>query len=175
MAVSHYLFASLSLSFLGLFSLLSDSLLFPSSLFRSFNPLFFPLFLLFQWLLLLLGKEESAPQAFLRAKVLLVLLRVNLTKSLSVWLFLYGTPGTRPFYFFLRCLMARLFHPLMLGCFLVRRVLLVLPRFQTLERFLTFRLGKDFERRFLSSLISFLGRSKVGPFGWIWNSLMRSS
>ena len=71
-AISHYHFASLSLSFLGLFSLLSDSLLFPSSLFRSFNALFFSLFLLFQWLFLLPEKEESAPQALLRVKVLLV-------------------------------------------------------------------------------------------------------
>ena len=160
-AVSHYHFASLSLSFLGLFF----SLLFPSSLFHSFNPLFFSLFALFQWLLLLLEKEESAPQALLKTKVLLVMLRVILTKSLNVRTSLYGTLGTLPVRFFLKYLMTRHFRLLMLGCFLAKLVLLVLPRFRTLERFLTFRLDKEFERGCLSFLILFWEKSKAGPSG----------
>ena len=84
-------------------------------------------------------------------------------------------PGTLPVYLSLRCLMARLLRPLMLGCFLVRRVSLVPLRFQTLEKFLIFRSGRDFERRCLSFLISFRGKSKVGPSRWIRNYLMRSS
>ena len=38
-------------------------------------------------------------------------------------------------------------------------------RFQTLERFLTFRLDKEFERWCLSSLILSQEKSKVGPSG----------
>ena len=153
-AVSHYHFASLSLSFLGLsFFLLCYSRL---PLFHSFN-FFFSLFALFQWLLLLPEKGESAPQVLLRAKVLLVPLRVILTKLLNVRPSLYGTPGTLPVHFFLRYLMARLLRLLMPGCFL--------PRFQTLGRFSTFRSDKEFERRCLSFLILFREKSKASPSG----------
>ena len=71
--------------------------------------------------------------------------------------------------------MVRPLHPLTLGYSLVKRVSLVLLRFQTLEKFLIFRSGRDLERRCLSSSIPSLGKSKVGPSGWIGNSLMRSS
>ena len=173
--VSHYPFASLSLSFLGLFYLFSTSLQFPfpfsilpilpsSHHSHCFNGLFF-----------FSKKEESVPQALLRAKALLVLLRVNLMKSLSTRLFLYRTPGTLPDYLSLRCLMVRPLRLFMLGCFLVRQVSLVPLRFQTLEKFLIFRPGRDFERQCLSFLISFRKKSKVGPSGWIRNYLMRSS
>ena len=71
--------------------------------------------------------------------------------------------------------MVRPLQPLILGYFLVRRVSLIPLRFQTLEKFLIFRSGRGFKRRCLSSLISFLGKSKVGLSGWIGNYLMRSS
>ena len=108
-------------------------------------------------------------------KTLLVLPRANLMRSLSTQLFLYGTPGTLPVYLSLRCLMVRLLCPLMLGCFLVRQVSLVPLRFQTLEKFLIFKSSRDFERQCLSFMISFRGKSKVGPFRWIRNYLMKSS
>ena len=152
LAVSPYHFTSLSLSFLGL-SFFFSSLLFPSSPFSFLQFLLFSLFVLFQWLLLLPERGESIPPVLLRAKVLLVLLRVILAKLLNVRPSLYGIPGILPIRFFFMYLMARLLRLLMPGCFLAKWVLLVLPRFQTLERFLTFKLGKKFERRYLSFFI----------------------
>jgi len=107
-------------------------------------------------------------------KALLVLLRVSLIRSLRAQLFPYGTPGIPLVYLSLRCLMLRPLHPLMLRYFWVRQVSLVSLKFQTLEKFLIFKLGRDFERRYLSSLISFLGKSKVGLSRWIGNYLIRS-
>ena len=125
--------------------------------------LLFSLYVLFQWLLLLPEREESVPPVLLRAKVLLVLLRVILARLLNVRPSLYGIPGILPVRFFLMYLMASLLGFLMPGCFLAKQVLLVPPRFQTLERFLTFRLDKEFERRCLSSLILSREKSKAGP------------
>ena len=71
--------------------------------------------------------------------------------------------------------MVRLLRPLTLRYSLVRQVSLVLLRLQTLEKSLIFRLGRDFERQCPSSLILSLEKFKVGPSGWIRNSLMRSS
>ena len=45
------------------------------------------------------------------------------------------------------------------------QVSLVPPRFLTLERFLIFRSDKEFERRFLFSLILFRERFRVGLYG----------
>ena len=155
--VSHYLFAFPSLSFLGLFSLFSTSLLFPFPfsilpiLLSSNHSHYFNGFFFFS------KKKRAYSQPLLRVKALLVLLRVNLMRSLSTRLFLYGTPGTLLVYLSLRCHMVRPLRPLMLGCFLVRWVSLVPLRFQTLEKILIFRLGRDFESRCLSSLISFRG------------------
>ena len=102
--------------------------------------------MLFRWLLLLPERGENLLPVLLRVKVLLVLLRVILTRLLNVRPSLYGILGILPVYFSLMYLMVRLLHPLMLGCFLAKRVSLVPPRFLTIERFLIFRLDKEFER-----------------------------
>ena len=154
----------MSLSFLGL-SFSFSSLLFLSSPFSFFQFLLFSLFVLFQWLLLLPEKGESAPLVLLRVKVLLVPLRVILAKLLNVRPSLYGILGILPVRFFLMYLMVRLLRLLMPRCFLAKRVLLVPPRFQALERFLTFGLDKEFKRRCLSSLILSREKSKAGPSG----------
>ena len=120
-------------------------------------------------------KRRERNPSFLRVKASMVLLRASLIRSLSTQPFPYGTPSIPLVYFFLRCLIVRPFRPLMLGYSLARQVSLVPLKLQTLKKFLIFRSGKDFERRCLSSLISSLGKSKVGPSGWIGNSLMRSS
>ena len=164
-AVSSYHFASLSLSFFGflfLFLFFSVTPVFPFSHFQS---LLFSLYMLFQWLLLFPEKGESIPPVLLRAKVLLVLLRVILARLLNVWPSLYGIPSILPVRFSLMYLMARFLRLFMLGCFLAKRVSPVPPRFQTLERSSTFRLDKEFERRCLSSLILSREKSKADPSG----------
>ena len=120
-------------------------------------------------------KEESILPALLKARIPLVLHKTGLMRSLGTLLCPYETPGTPLVCSFLRCPMARPLHPLTPGYFLGKQVLLVPLKSQTLERFLISRLGGDFERQFPSFSILSLGRSKVGPFGWIRSFLTRSS
>ena len=136
--------------------------------------LILPSHLLLQWLPLLLTKEESVLPALLKARTPLVLLKASLMRSLSALPCLYETPGTPLVCSFLKCTIVKPLHPLMPGYFLDKQVSLVPLKSQTLERFLISRSGGDSKRWFPSFSISSLGRSKVGPFGWIRSFLTRS-
>ena len=130
---------------------------------------------LLQWLLLLLAKEESVLLAPLKARTPLVLLKASLMRSLGALPCPYETPGTPLVCSFLKCPIARPLHPFIPGYFLGKQVLLVPLKSQTLKRFLISKSGRDSKRQFPSFLISSLGRSKAGPFGWIRSFLTRIS
>ena len=146
---SHNLFISPNLPFLVsfLFPFNQSATFCPSFFFFFFFLIFFSQFLilttypLLQWLPFLLAKEESALLAPLKARTPLVLHKAGLMRSLGALLCPYETPGTPLVCSFLRCPMVRPLHPLTLGYFLGKQVLLVPLKSQTLERFFISRLG----------------------------------
>ena len=125
----------------SLSSFLSISLPLSVLLFLFSQFLVLPSYPLLRWLPLLLAKEESVLPAPLKVRTPLVLHKAGLMRSLGALLCPYETPGTPLVCSFLRCPMVRPLHPLTLGYFLGKQVLLVPLKSQTLERFFISRLG----------------------------------